>query len=41
MHMHISMDVLQNLFPSHLTSRLGDVIFPARSLEMIELDFFL
>jgi hypothetical protein len=38
---HISMDILQNLFPGHLISRLGDVAFPARSLELTALDFFL
>lgn len=37
---HISMDILQNLFPSHFTSRLGDVAFPARSLEPTALDLF-
>lgn len=38
---HISMDTLHNLFPGHLISRLGDVAFPARSLELTALDFFL
>jgi hypothetical protein len=38
---HISMDVLQNLFPGHFTLWLDDVAFPARSLEMTALDLFL
>jgi hypothetical protein len=38
---HISMDVLQNLFPGHLTSWLDDVAFPARSLEPTTLHLFL
>jgi len=38
---HISMDVLQNLFPGHLASWLDDVAFPARSLELTTLHLFL
>jgi hypothetical protein len=38
---HISMDVLQNLFPGHFSSWLDDVAFPARSLELTALDLFL
>jgi len=38
---HISMHILQNLSTGHLISRLGDVAFPARSLELTALDFFL
>ena len=38
---HISMVVLQNLFPGHLTSRLDEVAFPARSPELTALDLFL
>jgi len=38
---HTSMDILQNLFPGHRISRLGDAAFPARSLELTALDFFL
>jgi len=38
---HIRMDVLQNPFPGHFSSRLGDVAIPARSLEPTALDLFL
>jgi len=37
---HISMKVLQNLFPDYLVLRIVNVAFPARSLNLTATDFF-
>jgi len=37
---HISIMVLQNLFPDYLVLNFVDVAFPARSLNLTATDFF-